>query len=133
MKHEIQDCIGTKLRRLSRQVDTHYRTCLKQFDITENQLTILFTLSKTGEIEQGKLGSFLALEKSSISRNIRLLENKNLIERSTDYRPTVRLTKAGIAEVKKILPEWEKIMDYLLDKIGEDGMESLKKLEQSIK
>lgn len=133
MKYEVQDCIATKLRRMSRRVDAYYRTCLKKFEITENQLTILFTLSKTNEIEQGKLGSHLGIEKSSMSRSIRLLESKQLIERSQDYRPTVKLTKLGIEEVNKMLPEWESIMDSIFDKIGENGMESLRYLERKLK
>lgn len=132
MKHEIQDCIGTKLRRLSRQVDAEYRSCLKKYDITENQLSIIFTLSKTGKIEQGKLGNQLALERSSMSRNIRLLEKKELIIRSLDYRPTIRLTQKGAAEVKKILPEWDNIMENLMEKIGEKGMHALKELEKNL-
>ena len=52
MKYEIQECIGARLRGLSRQVDSVYRKYLEGTNITENQLSIMFALYKTGEIEQ---------------------------------------------------------------------------------
>jgi len=129
MKYELQDCIGGKLRRLSRQVDGYYRSCLKDNHITESQLTILFTLSKTGEIEQGKLAHILGLEKSTMSRNIRIMEDRHLVRRTDDYRPDVALTKSGETEVKHLIPIWEGIMDDLVQQLGQDKFEQLKNLE----
>ncbi len=61
MKYDLSTCIGSRMRRLSRIIDGHYRRRIKEFGITENQMTILFALYKLGKIEQGKIGEFLAL------------------------------------------------------------------------
>lgn len=132
MEYELQDCIGIKLRRMSRKIDGLYRTRLKGFDITENQMSILFVLSKSGSIEQGRLGNYLLLEKSSISRTIRLLEGKKLVVRTKEYRPEVELTKLGTKKVSELLPVWDKIMQDIVDLIGMDGLNSLKDLEHKL-
>ncbi len=132
MKYKMQECIGTRLRRLSRVVDGYYRECLKDFDITENQMTVLFVLRVSGKIEQGKIGERLKLNRSTVSRAIRLLEKQNLIKRTAAYRPEVALTKQGDALVKKLIPVWEKVMDELAAKLGDNGMKYMVKLEEKL-
>jgi len=133
MKYEVQECIGARIRSLSRVVDGYYRSCLGDFDITENQMTILFTLSKLGKVEQGKIGEALVLERSTVSRNIKLLEKKQLVTRTTDYRPEVELSEKGDDLVTELLPRWENVMDQLMGKIGKQNISYLEKIEQKLK
>lgn len=132
MKYDLQFCIGSRLRRLSRIADGHFRSQLSDFNITENQMTILFALRKMGKVEQGKIGQALVLERSTVSRNIKLLEKQNYIKRTSDYRPEVELSKAGATLVQTLIPLWEETMDELIDKIGADGMSHLEALENSL-
>ncbi len=133
MKYSYSECIGSRLRKISRIVDSHFRKYLLDFDITENQLTILFAISKMGPVEQGKLGKYLSLEKSTASRNIKLLEKRGLVARSDDYRPTVELTEKGNLTVEQLTPIWLEIMDNLTDMLGKSGLNGLEKLEGKIK
>lgn len=95
-------------------------------------MTILFTLNKMGEIEQGKIGNTLALEKSTVSRNIKLLEKKGLIDRTTAYRPEVKLSKKGQKLVVALIPGWEKVMDELTNKIGTGSILLIQELEKKL-
>ena len=70
MKYELQECIASRLRGLSRKVDSIYRKYLEGTNITENQLSIMMALSKTGEIEQIEFGRILIMERSSLSRSL---------------------------------------------------------------
>jgi len=133
MKYEIQDCIGAKMRKMSRIIDNCYRKNLAEFDVTENQLTILMVLYKTKMIEQGQVGKILELERSTVSRNIKLLEKKNLLLRTNDYKPSVELTKEGFNLVEMILPKWEKTMDEIHDQIGDKGFQQISNLENVIR
>lgn len=132
MKYDIPQCIGARLRRLSRIADAYYRKCLVDFNITENQMTILFVLSKMGKIEQGKIGEILFLERSTVSRNIKLLEKQKLVSRTIDYRPEIELTTEGKELVKVLLPKWEEVMDELAGKIGQAGFDDIKDLENKL-
>ena len=133
MKYELQECIGANIRSLSRVIDGYYRSCLKDFNITENQMTILFTLSKVGKIEQGKIGEALVLERSTVSRNIKLLEKKGYLTRTTDYRPEIELSKNGQELVIDLLPHWEKVMDTLTNLIGTESILQIQELERKLK
>lgn len=132
MKYDIPQCIGARLRRLSRIADAYYRKCLVDFNITENQMTILFVLSKMGKIEQGKIGEILVLERSTVSRNIKLLEKQKLVSRSEEYRPEIELSEEGKNLVNELLPKWEEVMDELVGKIGNKGFDYIKNLEEKL-
>ena len=129
MKYELNNCIGLRLRRLSRIVDGYYRKNLIDYDITENQLTILFLLSEMKKVEQGRIGKVLKLERSTVSRNIKLLEKKGLIKRTPEYKPEIELTTKGKNIALELIPHWEKTMDELIAKLGDNGMETINKLE----
>lgn len=133
MKYQLAHCIGSRLRRLSRIADSHLRKCLIDFDISENQMTILFAMSELGRVEQGKIGEELYLERSTVSRNIKLLEKMKLVVRSADYRPQVELTKAGKAMVQQLIPHWEKVMDDLMEQLGTTGMKPIVTLENQLR
>jgi DNA-binding MarR family transcriptional regulator len=133
MKYKLEHCIGSRLRRLSRIADRHLRKCLLDVGISENQMTILFALSEMGKVEQGKIGEELFLERSTVSRNIKLLEKLKLVARTPDYRPQIELTGAGKAMVQKLIPRWEKVMDELMEQLGTNGMTPIKTLEHKLR
>ena len=132
MKYNLQHCIGSRLRRLSRITDAHFRSLLADFDITENQMTILFALSEMGKVEQGRIGLVLALERSTVSRNVKLLEKQKYVVRTADYRPEIELSQAGKELVQTLIPLWEKTMDELVLMLGKDGLAHLEVLEKRI-
>jgi len=132
VKHNLQDCIGSRLRRLSRITDGYYRKQLSGFSITENQLTILFALRKMGKTEQGKIGQALVLERSTVSRNVKLLEKKDFIIKTIGNRPEIELSKKGNELVQTLIPLWENAMDELIEKIGDKGMQYIRELEKKL-
>lgn len=117
---------------MSRIADAYYRRYLADYNITENQMTILFALSKLGKVEQGKIGEILVLERSTVSRNVRLLEKQKLVKRTEHYQPEIELSKEGLELVNILLPEWEKVMDELMNKLGNEGYKSIEKLERKL-
>ncbi len=133
MKYNVEHCIGNRLRCLSRIVDKDFRSSLKAFDITESQLSILFALTKLGKVEQGKIGETLVLERSTVSRNVKLLEKRAIITKSAEYRPEIELTQKGHELVQTLIPIWELLMDSLMDKLGNEGLQNLELLEQKLK
>ncbi len=133
MKFDLDFCIGNRLRCLSRIVDNEFRSKLKQFEITENQLSILFVLSKLGDAEQGKIGEILFLERSTVSRNVKLLEKRQIVTKTTDYHPVISLSEKGTDLLEQIVPVWESIMDKLVEKLDDEGLQDLVSLEERLK
>jgi DNA-binding MarR family transcriptional regulator len=114
MTYNVEQCIGNRLRCLSRIVDKDFRSSLKVFDITESQLSILFALTKLGKIEQGKIGEALVLERSTVSRNVKILERRGIITKSSDYRPEIELTTKRRYGEHQILRAKIKIKNLIL-------------------
>jgi len=133
MKYQFYQCVGNRMRILSRLVDAQFRVFLKEYDITENQLTILFFLKAVNNIEQGEIGKKLILERSTVSRNIKLLEKNGLVKKSGDYRPIISTTPSGEALVKELQPKWENIMDNIFGQLGQNGITALEALEEKLK
>ncbi len=63
----------------------------------------------------------------------KLLEKKNLLHRTNDYKPSVELSKEGFNLVEVILPKWEKTMDELHSMIGDHGFKQISNLENVLK
>ena len=53
MKYKLDHCVGNKLRRLSGIVDGHFRSSLKDFNNTENHITILVIIHSVRTVDQG--------------------------------------------------------------------------------
>ena len=133
MKYDLEHCIGNRLRCLSRIVDRGFRSSLKDFDITESQLGVLFALRKLGKIEQGKIGEALVLERSTVSRNVKLLEKRGIVIRTSEYRPEIELTQEGEELINTLIPIWENLMDIFMEKLGDEGLQNIESLEQKLK
>ena len=125
MKYKIPECIGTRFRKLSRIIDGQYRKCAGEFGITEHQMSVLLLLYEKGKTEQGMIGKMLGLERSTISRNVKLLSRNDLLTKSNDYQPAVALTQKGEALVVRILPKWESLMEKLVTELGEGTLAQL--------
>ena len=133
MEHfEVHECFAARVRKLSRKLDNRYRILTKEFGISENQLNILFYLDVQKEVEQGVMAKDLVLERSTISRNLKVLEKLRLVTRSNDYHPVVTITAEGQKMVNEIVPKWNVLMNELEDCLGEEGVSSLKTLEGKI-
>lgn len=132
MKYKLDHCVGNKLRRLSRIVDQEYRVGIKDFNITENQMTVLFLLHSMGTVDQGVIGKKLYLERSSVSRNLNVLQKGGYVIKNDAYRPKVSLTPEGTELVLQLIPVWEDIMDKIVSEIGIDGVEMINELEKKL-
>jgi len=133
MKYEFNDCIGLRLGRLSRKVDGVYRKYLESANITERQLTVIFTLSITGKIEQIELGRILNLERSSLSRNLKRLINQGfIVKEGAVNRPTISLTKKGLNKVKSVQPAWELAMDEIHHLLNEKSLAGFNNFESKL-
>ena len=133
MKYEIQECIGSRIRVISRTIDGIYRKHLEGTNITENQLNLMMALHHTKEIEQIELGRLLRLERSSLSRNLnRLIEQGFIVKKGIINRPRILLSPKGIKKVKSLIPNWERAMDEVLCNL-DTAEQSFNDFEKAIK
>ena len=73
-------CVGARVRMLNRLVTRIYDDSLREHGIKFSQMNILTLIALRHSIQPSEVGRVLALEKSTLSRNFRLMEENGWIE-----------------------------------------------------
>ncbi|MGH9585510.1 MAG: MarR family winged helix-turn-helix transcriptional regulator [Acidobacteriaceae bacterium] len=124
-------CTCANLRRAARSITRLYNHELRSEKIEITQLTLLMALDRTGEISQGRLGRLLALDSTTLTRVLKPLKKQGWIqEQEGDDRRVriIRLTAAGHAKLKQVLPHWARAQARIESTLGEASMSKLEML-----
>lgn len=117
------DCISSKMMRCNRIVANIFRNHLKDTDITNSQLSILFYVAKSKNVTQTDISIFLAMEKSTVNRNIKRLLSKGYLE--SEFNSVLNTTNKGNRVLEKIIPKWNNAMSEVEKILGKEGLSSL--------
>lgn len=116
--------------RISRLTAQIFRNHLSAFDISNSQVSLLFVLSQRQAMRQRDLCDFMALEKSSLNRNLKRLLDKGLISKPAQL---LGLTESGELFVRDVIPAWEAAMAEIRSKIGVEGETAISNLVNNLK
>ncbi|HSA91943.1 MAG TPA: MarR family winged helix-turn-helix transcriptional regulator [Terriglobales bacterium] len=114
-------CLCAGLRRAARALTQIYDAALRPTGLRATQFTVLQALSLTGEVQQGALGRMLALDTTTLTRTLGILQRNGWIENrpGMDRRAKlVRLTRAGEGQLRRAWPCWEALQDRLRQSLG---------------
>lgn len=117
-------CIGGQIGRIERLISGIFRKHLKEHDITNSQLSLLFVLTRAKDCNQKQLAQIAVLEKSSLNRNLKRLFEKEYILKEEKW--IINITEEGLIFVDKVIPDWKKAMDEIRAILNEDGEEAMK-------
>ena len=105
-------CVCAALRRASRAVTQHYERAFRGSGIRSTQFSLLAVLTQTGPLPVSSLAKQTGLERTTLTRNLGLLEDKGLVRvRSTEADQRVRrveMTPAGRRAAEKGLGAWRR-------------------------
>jgi DNA-binding MarR family transcriptional regulator len=121
-------CACANLRRAARAVSRLYNGELRPDGIEITQFTLLMALDLTGESSQGKLGEFLALDSTSLTRMLTLLEKRGWVKAREGKDRRVRLlhlTTAGREKYRNSRRRWQRAQGRLRSILGEETMGQL--------
>ncbi len=94
-----------------------------RFDLTRDEWRLIAGLAELGPTKTTELMNYSTLQKMPASRAATRLEERGLIERSTDVddrrNHVLRLTSAGAALVRKIEPMVQAREQFLLEALDE--------------
>jgi DNA-binding MarR family transcriptional regulator len=131
----VLPCMCAGLRRASRALTQFYEEELRPVGLRATQFTILQTLSLAGEVTQQELGRMLAMDSTTLTRTLGIMNRHGWIgqRRGVDRRERwLRLSKTGEAQLRRALPLWEKVQARLSLHLGPGEWEALKKLTDSV-
>jgi DNA-binding MarR family transcriptional regulator len=115
-------CMCASFRRAARVLTQHYETALRPLGLRATQFTLLQALSLAGEVSQGTLGEILAIDSTTLTRTLAIMERQGWIASRSgkDRRERLlSLSKAGKTEYKRALPHWERVQQELRARFGE--------------
>jgi DNA-binding MarR family transcriptional regulator len=119
------------VRRAARTLTQRYDEALRPLGLTITQFTILQALSLSGEPTQGELGEILAMDSTTLTRTLAIMEGHGWIAKKygTDRRERrLRLTRAGESEFNRAVPYWQSAQENLRKRLGKRRWDELTKL-----
>lgn len=114
-------CLCATIRRAARTVTNFYDEALHESGLTIAQFTILQALQRAGPVSQGQLGEILAIDSTTLTRNLRALLDQGWVQRAQarDRRAwSLTLSELGNASLLAALPDWELAQASLRKKLG---------------
>lgn len=121
-------CACFNTRRAARAVTRFYDSVLAPAGVTATQFTLLGALSVTGAAAISRLADALALDRTTLTRNLALLERDGLIVSApgADRRARiVSLTGAGEDAVARALPYWREAQRRIVGHFGDERWRGL--------
>ncbi|MCJ7994140.1 homoprotocatechuate degradation operon regulator HpaR [Rhizobium cremeum] len=124
------------LLRARESVMKHFRNALRMYDITEQQWRILRALVSVKEIEVTELARATFLLGPSLSRILKELEGRHLIERHPDEndlrRARISISAAGLELIEKMTRHSDEIYSEIIHAYGAERMRDLQKLLEEL-
>ncbi|WP_271412197.1 MarR family winged helix-turn-helix transcriptional regulator [Pseudomonas sp. Q1-7] len=121
-------CLCTKLRRATRNVTRLYDDALADVGLSVAQYSLLKNLSRLDQPSITSLAEAMGLDRSTLGRNLKVLEGKDLVrlEGGEDQRNRlVALTPAGLACLQQALQAWEGVQAQMAQRMGPEKRAAL--------
>ena len=125
---EARDCVCYNLRKAARAVTQLYDEMLRPTGIRGTQYTLLAALRNLGSASISELAERTVTDRTTLTRNLRLLEERGLIriEPGEDRRVReARLTDAGREALAEAYPYWRRAQDRMAESLTVTRMRRL--------
>lgn len=116
-------CTSLALRKAARAASQFLEIHLQPLGLHSSQFGILSNVSKAGSITMTKLSDEMSLDRTTLTRNLQILERDGLVEvvAGSDRRVRrVALTGKGCSVLTQAIPLWEESEKALSRLLGED-------------
>ncbi len=124
-------CFCLASRQAARKITRLYDSHMQESGVRATQFTILSQLMLRGEMPIGKLAGILGMERTTLTRNLTLLEQRKWISVKAGDDPRSRMigiTAQGRGIVRRGFPYWSKAQAQVGKMLGADGQAALKVL-----
>jgi DNA-binding MarR family transcriptional regulator len=131
-----QRCIAMRIKRLNRLITRRYDEALRPHGLTVGQLNLLAVVARMGQATPVELGKFLDLEKSTLSRNLRLLNTQGLLRSvaaSTPAGQVIELSAKGESLFIKAMQSWQQVQQRLERALDTDTVAVLDRLSEAVR
>src|SRR5712691_9143587 len=117
----LSPCVCSTLRMVTRAVTQLYDDVLRPSGLRVTQFSILATIARMSEANLRQLEHALAIDQTTLTRSLGLLERDGMIERVPHHDGRVkamRLTSRGTRTLERARPLWARAQEKLLREVG---------------
>lgn len=122
-------CACNQLRRATRGITQLYESALASSGLKATQLPILVGLGSAGDLSVSTLADALALDRTTLTRNLKVLESRGLLQtRDSEDDARVRmvsLTLEGSDVLSGALLRWEEMQAMVEERFGRERLTAL--------
>jgi DNA-binding MarR family transcriptional regulator len=128
-------CLCATARHAARALTQLYDERLRPAGLEAPQFAILMVFEQKGSASQSELCRLFALDKTTVSRNLRLMERKGWVATSAAKDKRVRqfvLTPTGGALLSKAKPLWKQVQNDLKSRMPSPEWEAMFQVFRSV-
>ena len=125
------DCLGSRVRILSRSITRIFDDHFRSFDVTGAQLYLVGAVGLFGPRSPAELARALSMDKSTLSRNLQRLVERGLVQveqAAVGRGQIVDLTEEGGELLLAAQPAWSAAQDEVRELLGGDDADVLRAL-----
>ena len=103
------ECVGVRIRMLNRSTSRIYDEQLRAHGLKFSQMNILAAITLEAPVQPRRIAETLCIEKSTLSRNVRVMQSNGWIERipgEAGNTQLLRTTQEGFRLLQKATPAW---------------------------
>lgn len=122
-------CNCLAARKASRYLTAAYDQALSPANLRATQFSILYKLAKDGPLTIGELADAMAMDRTTLSSNLKPLERDGLLEMVPGQDRRVKMvviTKDGLSRYRMALPLWQAVQQEFEGSYGEKRAEQLR-------
>ena len=130
-----QSCLAARIRLLSRSVTGIYDDFLRPLGLKVTQMAILVMVARMGRISPGRLAGRLAMDKSTLSRNVERLERQGwlaILEGQDDRSQLLQVTARGQKLLEEAYPLWQQAQEQTEALLGERGATAICRMTERV-
>jgi DNA-binding MarR family transcriptional regulator len=116
-------CASLNFRRTARAVTRMYDAAMQESGVRSTQFALLVAIAKIQPVAMGTLAEVLTIDRTTLTRSLRLLQKERMItisKRSAMRQRFLQLTPAGEKALQRSLPLWREAHAKFVAALGKD-------------
>lgn len=123
-------CLCLAAQRAARRLARHFDTAFAPLGLTNNQFSLLMALNQPEPPPLGRLAAFMAMEPSTLTAAVKVLERRALLVVEADpcdnRSRRLRITHVGVALLRRAIVIWRSRHAALEEKLPTSTVNALK-------
>lgn len=122
-------CLCAVTRRAGRILTRQYDEYLKPSGLKTTQFSMLANIARNPAITVSELARLLAMDQTTVSRNLRVLEKSGYIRMEPEVADQrirrIQIAERGMSKMMEARPLWEKAQTEMERVLGRENIETL--------